>query len=572
MQKAARKHDFRKHKRRKQRKRGLGKRTENILISGKNIRDLPNEIKLRIIRLAHYKQSSTALFATLFNGTKFEGVRDAHENAVTIYDVMKHRSLPHVPVSVTDLAKIIGRSSLPNKQRDLLMADPTQLPPVLHPEIELESGRFGSATSYEIEQSHILMAEDYSDLHSLGKLSRNEEVKVLRSLNDKISDDAFSSNPNDHASWAPSTSAVADALVVGLSSRLHALKSDPEPVIRDLVGRLEGRTARARLNAAGHWGPYVQVGVSAEGRLEVSRNLLMVMKSLKNTPHFQETILDAILRSLSHGTYAAHDGNWEKVATAIALAKALPDFAKGKGSSSKARIDNMAMTEFRSIVTGKREYSGEYRSRVDADFSNIERASIICESAASLSSQSSAIRNSELNPSVGKEISSFLDTSRAIVPWRSSIQTTMLNHMLEALDLGPKKKDPMMMNVFHAMENAVSWSGLLNVAPSLDDSSQTKIFNGFLKHLEKGSVLTDISQPQFLKANTAYREALGDQALLVNHMDQCRSQHTPSFNVLERIIPAIKDSKMAGKLTQALSEYRSLINEDNQASSNRTQS
>lgn len=534
----------------------LAAASTNPLFSHTTIRDLPAELKNRILWLSHPSQSLTALFATLFHGVGLPGVRGHGDDAVTLRNVMESRGTPVMPMSLTDMAKMIGRSPHPNIQRDLLSSDPRQRPATLHPDIYMEGLRVrGDATSYEREQMHALLATDYSKLEQLGKVSAVQEARIVRALEYQIGGDTEQDNRNRHESDAPSSSAVADALLVGLSTRLVEIKAGPQQALRTVLRALNG----------GHRfgigdGPMILVGASSAARYAALCDSLMGIASLKKSPASQEEVFSAFL-DVMNGDIFHHFHIGQMADLAVRFVDAISAFVDCKVGDNKAKLSDMAMVEFRSIIAGRSVHNEEYSSRVSEFFAPEARAYIIGAAARNLASHSSAIRNSPLEEAQAKKMLAFLDRSKAIAPWRSSVQATLLNHMLEALELGARKKDPKMTNLLFAVENDEAWAGLLATAPSLNQDAQKKIYTGFLKQLEKSRLLTEVSEQQFGLANASYKKQRANKAIDIDDLNACRHRVMASFDQLRNALPTVQQPDLAERMSASLEQYTALLSD-----------
>lgn len=528
----------------------LGAASENALLYSSPIRALPTELKNRIVRLSHPKQSITALFATLYPASNLRGVRQ-DVNPVTALDVMKLRGTPAMPMSLSDMAKMIGRSPYPNAQRDLLTNDPKQHPATLHPKIKLlGSESRAEATSYEREQLHVLLESDYSDLESVGKVSGEQEARLITSIDRKfyrLTDD----NPNLHDSAAPSTSAVSDAMLLGLSIRLAELKASPKPGLTSVTNVLPSSRYISFNN-----GPGVPIGPSKAGRFAALCDLLLTVGSLKKSGASQEEVFNTFVNALVEETNLN-----QRIDLAVHFVNALSEFTKEKVGGSAMQLDHIAMCTFNTIIGNRALSVNKQVDRLANSFSPLQRAYIIGRSAKSLASQSSSIRNAPLEKSQAKKMAAFIDKSQAIAPWRSSPQAAILSSMLEALELPRRRDDYEQMNPLCSAENTTAWAGLLASMPKLNKDSQKKICEGFLKQVEESQLLTHIPAKEFSAGWVAYQTSRMYRAMRVGDLNSCRDICAPAFEQLRRVLPTVQSKSLEQRLNTVLGHYTSLLSE-----------
>lgn len=516
------------------------------------IRTLPNEVKLAIVRQAHPQQSTTALAAALYapdpgSDKRFDGQKT----------VIANRPLP-ADMSVTAMAKTIARSTHPNLQRDQFKTGRGRMhdPAVLHEDIDLLNHRanFLGANPFEKEQANALLHTDFDKLERLGKGTAAQDAALVAEIRNDIRAAVDNPNPNLHQDSAPSTSAACDALGIGLAVRLRELKGGQLDALRVLRGEIEN----GRSLSVWH-GPAVLDGTSTNARMDMLSEMLKATGHLTSTPAHSEILARTIAALDSTHTMAGFFPV-DQQNIAIAFGKAVPAFTRDKTGRGDHRheISHMAMTEFRGLINGTPAYhkDGYVSSRQTVKFSRNQRAQIMGEVAASLAEKPARAGANAASNGVMKKMQPMLDSVKRALPGRTPVQTSMLNHMLDSLELPPRKKDTRGQNLFAGVENSVAWTGLLAVAPKLDKSAQKKIGNAFLKQIEKSRLL-DLPQHEFTLAKT-YRpnHATNNTSL---SLEQCQGCFLEPYAALEKVLPDIKDTELAANLRASLDKFKSAI-------------
>jgi len=524
------------------------------------IRKLPRDIRLLFVEAASGPVSATAYAATLRIPAK--------RGTLTAFDLIRVNpriALGNSP-TITQLAKIIGQSSSPNAMRDALRA-PRYGPPSLHPDI-LPLRHFASfdpANEYEYDQALELLKYDFSALERLGK---GDEKKDLEAL-DKIRADFLRRdvNPNKHLHNVPSPSAVHDALVQGVASRLLKMKGKAKLDGARLISSLIKDFNTFHFRNGDAIGPDLWLGVSNHARVTSlsdvlraigARTLEQPMEQPTEQPMeqpmeqpTQEKILGSatnILGSCLFRGIAPKD----VAKVAIELGRAIPDFDSEIEDHRRHTLAHKALTEFRALISGTPVKSDKgYRSVQPPAFTQAERANIIGAVAETLGKKTSSTHPRQIHGALGTRIRALTGQLRSLV--RPSIEISMLYHMLETLH---RPEDPAAKNVIWALDNCGAWPGLMKATAKLDIAEQNKIAKEFLHQLEESCFFT-------------WHEDDGVEAMIAPLSSRfpprtdvvvaTRLAFKPAFEALCAALPDFEDESMKAELQKVLDRYSESI-------------